>query len=92
MTGFIGVADHKVEMLFIDPDFFGKGMGKQLMTFAIAVLHADKVDVNEDNTEAVGFYKHLGFEVYERTEKDDQGNDYPLLKMRLIPPVGDSDK
>ena len=92
MTGFVGVADRKVEMLFIDPNFFGKGMGKQLMTFAIQQLRADKVDVNEANTQAVGFYKLLGFEVYERTEKDDQGNNYPLLRMRLIPPVGDSDK
>jgi putative acetyltransferase len=35
VTGFIGVADKKIEMLFIDPKYFGKGLGKMLMNFAI---------------------------------------------------------
>jgi putative acetyltransferase len=32
---------------------------------------------------AVEFYKRCGFEVYERTNKDDQGRNYPLLRMKL---------
>ena len=46
------------------------------------IQYADKVDVNEQNTGVVAFYKKLGFETYERTEKDDRGKDYPLLRMR----------
>jgi putative acetyltransferase len=83
LQGFIGAADNKVEMLFIAPEFFGKGLGKQLMNFAITELHTDEVDVNEQNVNAVQFYKKLGFEVYERTAKDSQGKDYPILKMKL---------
>lgn len=83
LQGFIGLTENKVEMLFITPSLFGKGLGKQLMDFAITTLHADEVDVNEQNANAVQFYKKLGFEVYERTEKDGQGKDYPILKMRL---------
>jgi putative acetyltransferase len=83
VTGFIGVADKKVEMLFILPDFIGKGLGKRLMDFALSELNADEVDVNEQNLNAVQFYRKLGFEVYERTEKDGRGKDYPLLKMKL---------
>lgn len=82
VEGFIGVADKKVEMLFLSPDYLGLGWGKKLMRFAISELKADKVDVNEQNTPAVTFYKKLGFETYERSEKDDQGNDYPILRMR----------
>lgn len=83
VAGFIGVADHKVEMLFIDPENIGKGYGKQLMQYALHQLQADKVDVNAQNLHAVQFYRHQGFEVYESTEKDDQGKNYPLLRMRL---------
>lgn len=82
VIGFVGVAGGKVEMLFLSPDYFGQGLGKQLMTFVITELNADKVDVNEQNTGAVAFYRKLGFETYERTGKDDQGRDYPLLRMK----------
>ena len=83
LAGFIGVLDHKVEMLFLSPVYFGKKLGKKLMDFAVGELKATKVDVNEQNTKALRFYQKLGFEIYERTEKDDQGNDYPLLRMKL---------
>ena len=42
-----------------------------------------EVTVNEQNPQAVGFYQHMGFEVYKRTETDEQGGPYPLLYMRL---------
>ena len=38
--------------------------------------------VNEQNPLAKGFYEHLGFIVYKRTEFDEQGNAYPLLYMK----------
>ena len=83
VAGFIGVADQKVEMLFLDPRYFGRGLGKKLMDFALVELKANKVDVNEQNLKSVRFYKRLGFETYERTDKDDQGKKYPLLRMQL---------
>jgi putative acetyltransferase len=82
IIGYIGVANAKVEMLFLDPNYIGQGSGSKLMAFAIAELKVDKVDVNEQNVNAVKFYKKLGFETYERTEKDDQGKGYPLLRMK----------
>src|SRR5690606_33670608 len=82
LAGFVGVVDDKEEMLFISPEHMGKGIGRILMEFAIDTLKINKVDVNEQNTLAVSFYKKLGFEVYERTDKDDQGRDYPLLRMK----------
>lgn len=83
LAGFIGVAAHKIEMLFLHPHHIGKGYGKKLLQYAIQQLAADKVDVNEQNLHAVNFYRYAGFEVYERTEKDDQGKSYPLLRMQL---------
>jgi len=83
ILGFIGVADKKVEMLFLDPNVFGQGLGRKLLNFAVEELNADKLDVNEQNTKAFKFYQKFGFETYERTDKDGQGRNYPLLRMKL---------
>lgn len=83
VIGFLGLTGRKVEMLFLLPDYIGNGLGKHLMDFATQELGADLVDVNEQNKHAAQFYLNYGFETYERTEKDDQGNDYPLLRMKL---------
>lgn len=40
--------------------------------------------MNEQNPDAVGFYEHLGFRTYKRTELDEEGRPYPLLYMRLL--------
>lgn len=40
--------------------------------------------VNEQNLKAIQFYKKYGFETFERTDKDDQGRHYPLLRMKLF--------
>jgi putative acetyltransferase len=46
-------------------------------------LEITKVDVNEQNIQAVGFYKHIGFHVLGRSESDGQGKEYPILHMGL---------
>jgi putative acetyltransferase len=83
LMGFVGVADGKMEMLFVHPSYLGQGIGKALARYAIDILGARTVDVNEGNRNAAEFYKGLGFEVYDRAEKDSEGKDYPILKMRL---------
>jgi putative acetyltransferase len=82
LAGFLGVAGQKLEMLFLDPAFIGKGMGKTLMQFALKELKVNAVDVNEGNENAVQFYKKAGFQVYERTPLDSSGKPYPILKMK----------
>jgi putative acetyltransferase len=83
VLGFIGVLDRCIEMLFLDPVYIGKGLGKKLMQFALSNLKANKVDVNEQNVNAVAFYSKFGFVAYERMEKDPHGKDYPILKMKI---------
>ena len=77
------VPNSKIEMLFLSPEQIGIGLGKKLLNFAIHDLNANKVDVNEQNTKAFGFYSKFGFKTYERTDKDEQGKNYPLLRMEL---------
>ncbi|MEB0141341.1 GNAT family N-acetyltransferase, partial [Undibacterium sp. CCC2.1] len=68
---------------FIDPEYRGQGIGKLLLNHAIDHFHADRLDVNEQNHQARGFYLKLGFEVIGREELDGMGQPYPLLHMRL---------
>lgn len=82
LIGFVGVSERKVEMLFLHPSYIGQGIGKALLEYAIDKLGANEVDVNEGNRHAVEFYQSFGFEVYDRLEKDSEGKDYPILKMR----------
>lgn len=81
--GFMGVAQRKVEMLFLDPACIGKGIGKSLITKAIHEYEVLYVDVNEQNPHAVEFYKHFGFVEFDRTEFDEQCRPFPILKMKL---------
>lgn len=83
IQGFCGVHDGNIEMLFISPDARGKGIGAMLSAHAIKELGATKVDVNEQNEQALGFYQHIGFKVIGRSPVDGQGRPYPLLHMAL---------
>ncbi|MBU0913065.1 MAG: acetyltransferase [Gammaproteobacteria bacterium] len=83
MVGFCGVHDGAIEMLFISPDARGKGVGSLLAAYAIKEQGATKVDVNEQNEQAKGFYLHIGFSVVGRSAVDGQGKAYPLLHLAL---------
>ncbi|KUP21482.1 GNAT family N-acetyltransferase [Paenibacillus sp. DMB5] len=81
--GFMGIQDHKIEMLFVSPGAMGQGIGKKLVTHVIDHLNVQSVDVNEQNPQALGFYEHMGFCVVERSPLDEQGNPFPILHMKL---------
>lgn len=80
---FMGIDDRKLEMLFIDPRERGKGLGRKLLEHGITNYGVKEVVVNEQNPQAKGFYEHMVFKVYERSEIDEQGNPYPILFMKL---------
>lgn len=80
---FMGIDGKNLEMLFIANEERGKGLGKKLIRYGIETSSIREVTVNEQNPAAKGFYEHMGFRVYKRTEKDNQGNPYPLLYLKL---------
>ena len=82
--GFMGVLYGKLEMLFVHPNVRGKGIGKALLHYALDELEVTMVDVNEQNTQAVGFYLRMGFTVGSRSEVDGMGKPYPVLHMYLV--------
>ena len=81
--GFMGIENQRLEMLFLSPAERGKGLGRQLLQYGMKNYGLQELTVNEQNPQAVGFYEHLGFETYKRTECDEEGNPYPLLYMKL---------
>jgi putative acetyltransferase len=85
IAGFTGTSADKIEMLFVHPAFHSRGIGKQLLLYAVYALNKKLVDVNEQNQKAVNFYLHFGFVVISRSEKDNMGKSYPLLHMQRAP-------
>ena len=83
IKAFMGIHDFKIEMLFVSNESRGNGIGKRLVEYAIEVLNVNYVDVNEQNPQALGFYEHMGFKVFKKSEFDEQGNPFPILHMKL---------
>jgi len=81
-VGFMGIINRHLEMLFIMREEEGKGLGKALLSYGLEKYAINDLAVNEQNLVAKGFYEHMGFETYKRTEHDEQGNPYPLLYMK----------
>jgi putative acetyltransferase len=80
-VAFLGGEGGTVEALFVDPDWFGKGVGRMLMTQALTRAPVLRLDVNEQNAQARGFYERLGFVAVGRSETDGAGLPYPLIHM-----------
>lgn len=81
LVGFMLLTGEHMDALFVDPDVRGQGIGKMLVEHALTLAPGLTTNVNEQNTQAVGFYKKMGFKVTGRSEVDDLGKPYPLLNL-----------
>ena len=81
-VAFAGTDGSKLEMLFVAAGYRGRGIGKTLLRYVIDIYCVNNLTVNEQNPLAIGFYKHMGFHIYKRTETDEQNWPYPLLYMK----------
>lgn len=82
-AAFMGIDGRKLEMLFVSGEERGRGLGKALLEYGMDTYGVNELAVNEQNPQAIGFYEHMGFRVFKRTDYDEQGNPYPLLYMKL---------
>ena len=85
ISAFMGVENNKIEMLFVSPEFFGHGIGTELISFALEKLHVKYVDVNEQNVKAATFYRNKGFTIISRDDTDGQGMPFPILHLQYTP-------
>lgn len=81
-VGFIVQDGGEIEMLFVDPDRHGSGIGGRLLD-SVARDHDDlRVDVNEQNPSGRTFYTAKGFTQIGRSELDASGRPFPLLRLQ----------
>lgn len=86
--GFIGIAESRIEALFLEPAAHRRGGGRRLVEHVQTLRGgALTVDVNEANEPARAFYERLGFIVVGRSALDDTGRPFPLLHLRRPPPA-----
>ncbi|MDE7149976.1 MAG: GNAT family N-acetyltransferase [Bacteroidales bacterium] len=83
LRGFAAIEDNRLEMLFVHPAAKGQGVGSRLMDFAIHDRNIRFVDVNEQNTQALQFYLHRGFQIIGRDAADAFGKPFPILHLTL---------
>lgn len=82
LLGFLGYTPEVIEGLFVDPVSRGRGVGTRLVAFAQQLGGGPlRVDVNEQNDAARGFYESLGFAIVGRSSHDSAGRPFPLLHM-----------
>jgi putative acetyltransferase len=82
-VGFAGIADGGLEMLFVADESRGEGVGSALLAEAVARHGVTRVDVNEQNPGALGFYLHRGFQEAGHSPLDSDGRPYPIVHLRL---------
>ncbi|KMK08316.1 acetyltransferase [Pluralibacter gergoviae] len=80
-VAFMLLTGEHMDALFVDPAVRGRGVGKLLIEHALTLAPRLTTDVNEQNEQAAGFYRKMGFKVAGRSETDDLGKPYPLLNL-----------
>jgi putative acetyltransferase len=79
---FLGYSTGTIDALFVDPRHRGCGVGTRLVAHSQHLAGGPlRVDVNEQNEAARGFYASLGFEVVGRSPTDDGGRPFPMIHM-----------
>ncbi len=61
IKGFLQMDGTEICKLYVDPFFQSKGIGKELMEYAIRKFHANHLWALEKNIRAISFYQRHGF-------------------------------
>ena len=80
--GFAGIADDKLEMLFLSPDYFQQGIGYKMISTAIQDYQIKYVDVNKQNPKALKFYLRQGFTIFKHSPVDSDNRPFPILHLK----------
>lgn len=80
--GFAGIADDKLEMLFLSPDYFQQGIGYKMISTAIQDYQIKYVDVNKQNPKTLKFYLRQGFTIFKRSPVDSDNRPFPILHLK----------
>lgn len=73
IAGFIGLADHFIEGLFVREAAQSHGIGKRLLDYVKGTRSDVSLCVYQKNTRAVAFYRREGFKVQSENVDDSTG-------------------
>ena len=76
VQGFVAYSDEELTWLYVDPQFYKKGVGRALVRHAVAdSTSAMELELLEGNTPALKLYLSEGFKVIKRIEGKLEGNE-----------------
>jgi ribosomal protein S18 acetylase RimI-like enzyme len=82
VVGFVGVDEDYLAWLYIDPDYYGKGIGRELLRIGIREIGEGAWTIAlEGNKKAIALYESEGFQEVSRFEGDNNG--YPCTCLKL---------
>lgn len=85
--GFIGTDKNCIEMLFVHPKFFRRGVGRALLKEVylkeLKKYDCIKVECNTQNIRGMEFYKSLGFKIMRESAKDSMGRDFSVAHLEV---------
>lgn len=79
VKGFISIGGTEVEKLFVEPLFQSKGIGAELLRFAVSEHKADFLWALEYNARGIAFYQRHGFVLTGEKMIEDEW--VPLVKL-----------
>lgn len=87
VVGFTAVDGTYLGWLYVDPDCYGRGIGRALLRRALEEQKGEEAwtIVLAGNTPALNLYRSEGFQVVDRFESDNAG--YPCTCLRLSRPA-----
>ena len=84
IKGFISVINHEfIGALFVDIDFQGNGIGKQLIDYAVSKYGKLQLAVYKENKKSVEFYINRGFKIIEEQINDDSKHVEYIMEKSL---------
>ncbi len=84
IKGFISVINNEfIGALFVDIDFQGNGIGKQLIDYAVSKYGKLKLAVYKENKKSVEFYINRGFKIIEEQINDDSKHVEYIMEKSL---------
>lgn len=81
--GFISLLDKFVGGIFVEPGQQGKGVGRQLISYALERKGELSLEVYTQNEQAFRFYTSLGFREVSRRPYDDEGMPFENARLTL---------
>lgn len=80
IRGFLQMNDTEICKLYVDPFFQNKGIGSDLIEYAIKELYADYLWALEKNVKAISFYQRHGFHLSGQKKFEEDTTEY-LVKL-----------